>query len=151
MSSSRYGGDELDSLPALSEATGKPGEEPGDDVAFGEDQGQRYERRGLIGRGGMGRVYAAQDRHLRRDVAMKVADTPELSRRLSREARITAQLEHPGIVAVYDAGLGEDGRPWYTMRLIRGRTLAGELSRCPDLAARLRLLGHFQDACQAVA
>jgi len=118
---------------------------------FSDQAGERYEQRGLLGVGGMGRVYAAQDRRLRREVALKVATTPELTARLAREARITAQLEHPGIVAVYDAGHDERGRPWYTMRLIRGRTLEERLAECDDLGARLRLLGHFQDACQAVA
>lgn len=136
------------SQPALSEDEALDGlTEPRFDHAGGE----RYERRGLLGVGGMGRVYAAQDRHLRRDVAIKVASTPELTARLAREALITAQLEHPGIVAVYDAGHNADGRPWYTMRLIRGRTLQEQLQRCTGLDDRLGLLGHFQDACQAVA
>ncbi len=110
----------------------------------------RYAREGLLGVGGMGRVYAARDARLRRLVALKVASTPELARRLANEARITAQLEHPGIVAVYDAG-ETDGQAWYAMRLIRGRTLRERIAACPDTAARLALLPHLQAACQAVA
>lgn len=86
-----------DDSPALSD----PGEGPGEDLPV---QGPRYAREGLLGQGGMGRVYAARDNLLRRQVALKVSATPELAGRLAREAWITAQLEHPGIVAVYDAG-----------------------------------------------
>ncbi len=115
-----------------------------------EPNAERYTRQGLIGRGGMGLVYAARDGVLRRQVALKVAATPALGPRLRREAWITGQLEHPGIVAVYDAG-ETDGQAWYTMRLIRGRTLREQLADCPDLAARLALLPHLLAACQAVA
>ncbi len=111
---------------------------------------ERYQRQGLLGTGGMGRVYAAFDSRLRRQVALKVAATPELAGRLAREAWITAQLEHPNIVAVYDAG-ETHGQVWYTMRMIRGRTLRERLAACPDLAARLALLPHLHTACQAVA
>ena len=132
-----------DSTPAPSDGEGGPTE------AFG-DEGPRYERQGLLGTGGMGRVYATQDTRLRRQVALKVAATPELAGRLAREAWITAQLEHPGIVAVYDAG-ETDGQAWYTMRLIRGRTLRERLAECDDLQDRLALLPHLHAACQAVA
>ncbi len=124
-----------------------PGTAPPDPVP--EDR-PRYERQGLIGQGGMGRVYAAHDPRLRRQVAQKVAATPELAGRLAREAAITAQLEHPGIVAVYDAGQ-TDGQAWYTMRLIRGRTLRERLVACTTPASRLELLPHVHAACQAVA
>lgn len=124
--------------------------EPTGTQASSSPQGPRYERQGLLGQGGMGRVYAARDSRLRRQVALKVAATPELAGRLAREAWITAQLEHPGIVGVYDAG-ETDGQAWYTMRLIRGRTLRDRIAGCKDLAARLALLPHFHAACQAVA
>ncbi len=113
-----------DDSPALSD----PGGGPGEDLPV---QGPRYAREGLLGQGGMGRVYAARDNLLRRQVALKVSATPELAGRLAREAWITAQLEHPGIVAVYDAG-ETDGQIWYTMRLIRGRTLRERLGECAD-------------------
>ncbi|MDP2306834.1 MAG: serine/threonine-protein kinase [Pseudomonadota bacterium] len=140
-------GADQDSSPAPSD----PGDGPGQTGrAAVEPDAPRYERQGLIGRGGMGRVYAARDARLRRQVALKVAATPELADRLAREAWITAQLEHPGIVAVYDAGETE-GQAWYTMRLIRGRTLRERLAACPDLGARIELLPHLHAACQAVA
>ena len=115
------------------------------------DAGARYEVRELLGRGGMGAVYNAFDHVLQRHVALKVlswdADSASLAARLSRESRILARLEHPGIVAVHDAGVLEDGRPFYVMRLVRGVWLdarAGTLG----LGEMLRL---FLRVCDAVA
>lgn len=75
----------------------------------------------------MGRVYRARDSVLERDVALKVlrpdVEGPELTRRLSREARILALLEHPGIVPVHDTGTLSDGRTFYVMKLVRGTRL----------------------------
>ena len=141
--------DDDDSAPALSEDDEEPRTSASE--AGGFFRGERYERRGLLGVGGMGKVYSSKDKHLRREVALKEANSPELGARMAREARITAQLEHPGIVAVYDAGLTEDGRPWYTMRLIRGRTLYERLQQAASLQDRLRLVDRFHAACQAVA
>ena len=76
--------------------------------------GTRYDLRQLLGRGGMGVVYAAFDRVLGRLVALKVigtaASTPDSVARLQKEARILAQLEHPNIIPVHDVGLLPDGR-----------------------------------------
>lgn len=83
----------------------------------------RYRDRTLVGSGQMGRVESAYDTLLRREVAMKVlrADANEGAReRFAREASITAGLEHPGIVTVHDSGTLDDGRPYYTMQLVRG-------------------------------
>jgi serine/threonine protein kinase len=91
------------------------------------DAGDRYEVHELLGRGGMGTVYRATDRVLARDVALKVLSTEQesdpVAQRLQRESRVLARLEHPGIVAVHDAGTLADGRPFYVMRLVRGRRL----------------------------
>ena len=112
----------------------------------------RYERGGLLGEGGMGQVFAAEDRRLSRQVAFKVAgNRPGVRERLAQEAWITAQLEHPGIVPVYDAGETEDGRLFYTMRVVRGRSLAEALKDSPLLADRLRWVRPLLAACQAVA
>ena len=122
---------------------------------FGVEQSGRYERRALLGKGGMGQVHTVRDQRLRRDVALKEvsieATSADAEARLAREAWITAQLEHPGIVAVHDAGRTPDGRLFYTMRLIRGRSLRNLLQAATDLDARLALLRPFVDACQAVA
>ena len=88
-----------------------------------------YELFGEVGRGGMGVVYRARDLALDRDVAVKLlqdgypADSP-IARRFVDEARITGQLQHPGIPAVYQVGTLPDGRPFLAMKLIKGRTLA---------------------------
>jgi serine/threonine-protein kinase len=105
----------------------------------------------LIGRGGMGAVYRATDRTLQRDVAIKVlpaeVDQREVVRRLEREARVLATLEHPGIVAVHDAGSLSDGRPFYIMRLVRGRRLDDQ-ARQENRGQRLR---RFLAVCDAVS
>lgn len=105
-----------------------------------------------IGRGGMGTVYRARDTVLDRDVALKVLHLPDagpgLAGRLTREARILARLEHPGIVPVHDAGTLPDGRTWYAMKHVRGRSL-DRLATAPlERSERLRI---FQRSCEAVA
>jgi hypothetical protein len=101
----------------------------------------------------MGVVEVARDLALDRDVARKSAvhADPASAARLVREARLAARLEHPGIVPVYGAGTTDDGRPYYTMRLLRGPTLAEALARGPDLAGRLGLVRHVMDAAGAIA
>src|SRR5262245_47537030 len=81
-----------------------------------------YELFGEVGRGGMGVVHRAKDLTLDRDVAVKLlqdrypADSP-VARRFTDEARITAQLQHPGVPAVYQVGALPDGRPFLAMKL----------------------------------
>src|SRR5215475_11216624 len=115
-----------------------------------------YELLEEIGHGGMGVVYRARDTALGRDVAVKLladrypADSPAARRFLS-EARITGQLQHPGIPAVHQVGSLPDGRPFLAMKLIKGRTLEAILKERPDPSAeRGRLLAVFEAVCQAV-
>ena len=112
----------------------------------------RYEVVSELGVGGMGRVDLVEDAHLHRRVARKelLLPQPAMERRFLREARITAQLEHPGIVPVYELGRGGDGSLYYTMRRVRGRTLREELEDCGSLQERLALLSHFVDLCHAL-
>lgn len=124
---------------------------------FATDDQCRYQAHERIGRGGMGEVLLAYDRRLGRDVALKrvVKQTDrnhdELARRLAREACVTARLEHPAIVPVYDAGVDGDGHLFYTMRFVHGESLAEALAQ-PTLGAnRPALLRHFLAVCQAVA
>src|SRR5687768_1815817 len=94
----------------------------------------RYTTEAELGRGGMGRVVVARDRHLDRDVAMKLllgssdagASLHGVAR-FVREARVTGGLEHPGIVPVHELGRRDDGTLYYTMKRIRGRSLAAVL------------------------
>jgi len=113
--------------------------------------GERYDRLGVLGVGGMGRVYLARDRWLGRTVALKEAHDDALARRLAREVRVTAGLEHPNIVTVYDEDRDADGRLFYTMRLMRGRPLSQLLGERHSVGERLELLGHYLDACHAMA
>ncbi len=100
----------------------------------------------------MGRVYSAWDLLLSRPVALKEArDNEAASRRLAREAQITAALNHPGIVSVHDAGTTAEGLPFYTMRLIAGRPLSELLEEAKDLPSRLGKLRNILDACEAMA
>ncbi|HLK03499.1 MAG TPA: serine/threonine-protein kinase [Candidatus Acidoferrum sp.] len=114
--------------------------------------GTRYELRELIARGGMGVVYAADDEKLNRRVALKVLDAasanPDLTQRLLREARVLAQLEHPGIVPVHDVGALPDGRVFYTMKFVEGLRLDQHVVKVDSLPERLRL---FLRICDAVA
>jgi serine/threonine protein kinase len=122
------------------------------DVAEWPDLGERYEVRRRLGRGGMGVVYAAQDRVLEREVAVKVLDRAagdsDAARRLRSEARILALLEHPGIVPVHDAGTLPDGRVFYVMKLVRGERLDVALEAATSLTERLDL---FLRICDAVS
>ena len=118
---------------------------------FQHPEEERYEVHGELGRGGMGRVVSVRDQRLGREVALKQLREGRDPRRMAREARITARLEHPGIVPIYDAGTDPEGRPYYTMRLLRGRSLAEVLAEAPDQEARLLLVRRVLDATQAVA
>src|SRR5262249_8698814 len=87
-----------------------------------------YEITGEIGRGGMGIVYFARDQALDREVALKVLQPGHgpksiMALRFLEEARITGQLQHPGIPAIHQVGTLPDGRPFLAMKLIKGRTL----------------------------
>jgi WD40 repeat protein/tRNA A-37 threonylcarbamoyl transferase component Bud32 len=117
-------------------------------------------------RGGLGEVFLARDQEIGREVALKqirvqFADDAGSRARFVREAEITGNLEHPGIVPVYGYGRSPDGRPFYAMRLIRGESLEAAIERYHeaegpgrDPGARalglLGLLERFIDVCEAV-
>src|SRR3954454_14857926 len=89
---------------------------------------ERYRHLGKIGRGGMGTVYSVRDLGLLRISAMKVmahrlASRPHEVERFLREARVTAQLDHPNIVPVHEIGLDVRGNLYFTMKRVEGRTL----------------------------
>ncbi len=119
-----------------------------------------------VGRGGAGRVFLAYDGNIGREVAIKeIAMPPEVSdevrerrlKRFIREAKVTGQLEHPGIVPVYDFGVKSDGTTYYVMKYVRGKTLTDVVkeSRCDTceegVRKRLRALGCLIDVCEAMA
>jgi eukaryotic-like serine/threonine-protein kinase len=116
-----------------------------------EFESGRYAALQEIGRGGMGTVYLARDEELGREVAIKIPnafDRPGMDRRLRTEARALASLEHPGIVPIHDAGRLADGRLFYVMKRVEGRTLRELLESLPDLSERLRV---FERLCDPVA
>ena len=79
-----------------------------------------------LGRGGMGIILRGRDQTLHRDVALKIIRDPKNSvqrERFIKEAQITGQLEHPNIVPVHEFGVDPDGRIFFAMKLVRGRTL----------------------------
>lgn len=147
---------------------------PAKDVALyiapeGHRNDARYVERRELGAGGMGRVAVVFDHHMQREVALKqlhgflsntkldsalkdgpisIRSTAEL--RFVNEARITGQLDHPGVIPVYDLGQRADGSLYYTMRLLRGRTLSSMLLG-RSLLQRLELLPQYIDLCNTIA
>lgn len=125
--------------------------------------GSRYEVKSQLGQGGLGTVWLAYDRILNRDVAIKEirsSEVVDLDARLVQEAQVTGQLEHPSIVPVYDLSLkSEDGKHFYSMRVIRGETLWDAIqalnskfaSRDEKALEQRRLLNAFCSVCQAIA
>jgi len=117
------------------------------------DAGRRYVLGAEIARGGMGRVVEANDAVLGRTVAIKevLVTDDALVARFERETQITARLEHPSIIPVYDAGRSPNGAPFYVMRKVTGKPL-DELVRAADtLSDRLALLPHVLAAANALA
>ncbi len=116
-----------------------------------------------VDRGGMAYVLRGVDERLRRELALKVTPAPrdELPRdqlaRFIEEAQITAQLEHPNIVPIHQLGVAPDGRVFFSMKLVRGRSLenilearrAGDEEVLAEFGLR-RLLDIFLQVCQAI-
>jgi WD40 repeat protein len=107
----------------------------------------------LIGRGGMGAVYEAEQNNPRRPVALKVirpgAASPDVVKRFAREANVLGRLHHPGIGQVYAAGLTDDGQPYFAMELVHGPPLLAFADQQRlDTAARIELIARVCDAVQ---
>jgi len=128
------------------------------------DAEQRYQLVTNFARGGLGQIWMANDSRLRREVAFKELLPSALKNRnaLERfleEAQITGQLEHPGIVPIYDIGYQENGTPFYAMKLVRGETMEKEIEAFHQLPKHSpewtltfrRLLANFIDICNALA
>jgi WD40 repeat protein/predicted Ser/Thr protein kinase len=113
----------------------------------------RYRILRLHGEGGMGSVYEAEQDNPRRTVALKVIRpglvSSELVKRFNHEAQILARFQHSGIAQVYEAGIGEDGQPFFAMEFIRGNPLDEYVrARRLDAQMRLDLLARVCDAVQ---
>jgi WD40 repeat protein len=112
-----------------------------------------YVVRSLLGEGGMAVVYEAEQDSPRRTVALKVIRpgllSPALLRRFAAEAQILGRLHHPGIAQIYEAGLAEDGQPFFALELIRGVPLDEHVRRQNlTVPARVELLARVCDAVQ---
>ncbi len=117
---------------------------------------ERLQLLGEIARGGMGAILKARDAHLGRELAVKVLldshrDRPDLIRRFVEEARIAGQLQHPGIVPVYELGTFKDRRPYFSMKLVNGRTLAALLKERSGSEELPRFLDIVRDVAQTMA
>ncbi|MBN9121690.1 MAG: tetratricopeptide repeat protein, partial [Planctomycetes bacterium] len=115
-----------------------------------------FEVTAVIGRGGMGVVYAARDVELDRNVALKTvragpAGAGPAVLRFHREARITARLQHLGVPPVHKFGQLPDGSPYLAMKLIRGRTLAELLGARAPADELPRFVQLFEQVCHVVA
>jgi serine/threonine protein kinase len=120
----------------------------------------RYRPRRVLGRGGSGTVWLVHDILLDREVAMKVlsveqADSAEARAAFLFEARLAGAINHPGVIPVYDAGMLDDGRCFFTMRHIDGPSLADAISaRCErrhDALGLRTLLGLLAHVARVVA
>jgi tetratricopeptide (TPR) repeat protein len=123
-------------------------------IKIGGSFDQRFEMHAELARGGMGRVAVATDTTLRREVAIKelieLGDAG-LTRRFEREALITARLQHPGIVGVYEFARRDNGVAAIIMRRVRGRPFGDAMRDATTREQRIELLAPFISACDAVA
>ncbi len=126
----------------------------------------RYDDLGLLGVGGMGEVRRVRDRRLGRTLALKTLHLPALNRpglvaRFLEEAQATAQLQHPGIVPIYDLGELPDGRLWFTMKEVAGQTFGAVIADVHAVSRRRwrltrsgwslrRLVDTLRQVCEAV-
>jgi serine/threonine-protein kinase len=125
----------------------------------------RYILSSVHASGGIGRIWLARDTQLGREVAIKearpdIAGDAALTARFLREARITGQLEHPGVVPVYElATRSDNGQPFYSMRFVKGRTLSQAVQSFHDSRQAghadpmefVALLSAFVVVCQTIA
>jgi serine/threonine protein kinase/tetratricopeptide (TPR) repeat protein len=112
----------------------------------------------LLASGGMGSIYRCTDTHLRRPLAMKVmhphlTTQHELVMRFLEEARTSARMQHPAVAPVHEMGQMPNGQPFFTMKLIEGRTLGEAIKDClrkPSWSRLETLLRQFAIVCDAV-
>ena len=114
---------------------------------------ENYVRIDEYARGGLGRIIRAKDERTGRYVAIKemLADDADAATRFVREAVVTANLQHPAIVPVYEVGQWPDGQPFYAMKLVRGRALNEVIAATEDLDGRLALVSHVAAVADALA
>jgi len=126
----------------MSKAANEQGGVPALDSFLSKRRGQvePFEAQEEIARGGMGAVILARDKAIQRELAVKVmrpqiADSEEHRLRFLEEAQVTGQLEHPNIVPIHELGKDAEGNLYFTMKLVRGRSLAQILKDMRDAEA----------------
>ena len=130
---------------------------PGSPEIPKSDSDSRYRLDGEIARGGIGAIIKSRDTDLGRDLAIKVLldshkDNPEVLQRFVEEAQIGGQLQHPGIAPIYELGQFADQRPFFAMKLVKGKTLARLLAdRDHPTEGRSKFIGIFEHVCQTIA
>jgi len=130
---------------ALTSGEKSPAEKPGSWIG-------RYKLIRMLGEGGMGEVYLAEQEHpIKRQVALKIIkpgmDSKRVIARFEAERQALALLDHPNIAHVYDAGTTESGRPYFVMEYVKGLSITEHCDRHKlTIEQRLRL---FQQVCQA--
>ena len=121
------------------------------------ERSARLQLFGEIARGGMGAVLKGRDSDLGRELAVKILleshrDNPDMIRRFIEEAQIAGQLQHPGVVPIYELGAFGDRRPYFAMKLVKGHTLAEILANRKSTTEGLpRFLSIFESVCQTIA
>ncbi len=139
-------------------------------TTVGDRIDERLTIEGIIGEGGMGRVFLGYDETIGRRVAVKelldFGDAEdktqsivpkEIRNTFLHEAKLTGKLEHPGIIPIYELGRQEQDAPYYVMRYVRGKTLEDLLQNCAQhppyeqLSERLKLLDVLIDVCETLA
>ncbi len=150
------GGDTIDGSdrePAAARRAAEPPTTTVDYPELVEVERRHYVVGGEIAKGGVGRVFEARDLRLGRSVAIKelLPKNRHAARRFEREARITARLQHPAIIHIYEAGVWRGGEPFYAMTKVSGRSLAEVVTERTSLAARLGLLPNVIAVADALA
>ncbi len=112
-------------------------------------------------KGGMGEIWLVEDSDIGRPVALKrmLNSRQKLKDQFLKEARVTGQLEHPGVIPVHELSIDEDGQPFYVMKFVHGKTLKSVIQEyhkntnadTPREVEWLRLLNVFIDLCQTIA
>jgi WD40 repeat protein len=145
-------GSSVETDPTLPGLASAPAPKPTSQV-LPEVELNRYEIAGEFAQGAVGRILRARDRRLGRPVAIKELLSPssDLQARFVAEAFITARLQHPSIVPVYEAGRWPTGEPFYAMKLVSGRSLASVIAEKKTLQERLELLPHVLAVAEAIA
>ncbi|MDX2088457.1 MAG: serine/threonine-protein kinase [Kofleriaceae bacterium] len=134
-------------------ATRVVGEESADHAELPQIAAADYALGEELARGGMGRIRKARDLRLGRPVAVKelLVSEPETVERFEREIRLTARLQHPSIVSVYEAGRWPSGEAFYAMRMVPGKSLDRVIAPLTKLADRLALLPNVIAIVEALA